>query len=325
MGAPTYPVRPLVVPSEQVLVVEDDLAGIRLADFLERRCPASTRMDLRHLVAAGRIKLNGVPCLHSPRLRRGDVVQVPAIEAAPRPEPPGPLPDVRYESSTVLVVAKPAGLATVPYRSGRDRGIHGRLDELRPGADLRIVHRLDRDTSGCLLLGKGLAAAQHFDEQFRNGAVAKTYLALVQGVPAPDRFEVSAWLGPDRRRPGKVVAAAGPARGLRSAHTLVEVLQRFQRYALLQLHPQTGRSHQLRVHLASVGHPIVGDQDYGGEALLLSSLKTGYKLRRGVVERPLLDRMFLHAFRVSFRDVDGTLVDVETPMTSDLAATLQKL
>jgi 23S rRNA pseudouridine955/2504/2580 synthase len=213
----------------------------------------------------------------------------------------------------------------VPDRSGRDRGLHGLLTELRPDADLRIVHRLDRDTSGCLLLGKGLAAAQHFDAQFQAGLVQKTYVALVQGVPARDEFTIEAWLGPDRRRPGKVVASRTEQPGFRAAHTLVRCRATFAGHALLELQPTTGRSHQLRVHLQSVGHPIVGDADYGGEELLLSRLKPGYKLRKGVAERPLTPRMFLHAERLSFRDLDGSAVAVETPLPEDLAVAKKQL
>jgi RluA family pseudouridine synthase len=315
----------LVAPSEQVLVVDETLGGIRLADFLERACPACSRADLRWTVGAGRVRVNGMPGTHQLRLRAGDVVQLDAAELGPRRAPGAVLPEVLFESATVVVVAKPPGISTVPDRSGRDQGVHGLLPGLRPGADLRIVHRLDRDTSGCLLLGNGVEAARHFDAQFAAGAVQKTYLALVDGVPAADEFSIDAWLGPDPRRPGKVVAAAAAGRGLREAHTLAVVRRRFDQHALVELRPSTGRSHQLRVHLASVGHAIVHDRDYGGRDLLLSMLKGDYKLRRGVEERPLLRRMFLHAERVVFDDVDGARVDVRAPLAPDLVIAVQKL
>lgn len=276
------------------------------------------------------MRVNGEVCLHGRRLRGGDVVQVPAVPPAPRPRLAVPVPHALFESPTVLVVDKPPGVATVPERDGERASVHGLLDTLRPGADLRIVHRLDRDTSGCLLLGKGLVAARHFDEQFRDGLVAKTYVALVHGAPTEDAFAIDAWLGPDRRRPGKVVATAAsgkgaPAKGLRDAHTDVVVRRRFPRHTLLELRPATGRTHQLRVHLAFAGHPIVGDRDYGGAPLLLSELKTGYKLRSGRVERPLVERMFLHALRVDFGDVDGSRITVEAPLPADLATAVKKL
>ena len=317
----------MVAPAEQFLVVDEPLAGSRLGDYLERSFPLVARADLRWLVAAGHVAVNGMPSALHQRLREGDVVQVDPEALAPRPSrvPPTPLPQVLHESPTELVIDKPAGLPTVPDRSGRETGVHGLLARLRPDADLRIVHRLDRDTSGCLLLGAGVESARHYDRELRAGRVAKTYVALVDGVPVADTFAIDAWLGPDRRRPGKVVAAPGPGRGLREAHTLVTVRRRFQGHALLELQPTTGRGHQLRVHLASVGHPIVQDTAYGGRELLLSQWKSDYKLRRGVAERPLLRRMFLHAERLRFTAPDGTRVDVCAPLPDELAFAVQKL
>jgi 23S rRNA-/tRNA-specific pseudouridylate synthase len=122
-----------------------------------------------------------------------------------------------------------------------------------------------------------------------------------------------------------VVAAASEQPGFRAAHTEVVCEQAFASHALLRLSPTTGRSHQLRVHLQSVGHPIVADRDYGGEPLLLSDLKPGYKLRRGVDERPLTPRMFLHSARVVCSDVDGAAIDVTAPLPEDLAVALRQL
>ena len=114
-------------------------------------------------------------------------------------------------------------------------------------------------------------------------------------------------------------------KGGREAHTEVEVRARFRRHALLALRPTTGRGHQLRVHLQALGHPIVGDEDYGGERLLLSRLKPDYKQRTGVDERPLLHRMFLHAERVQFQDIDGVDVDAAAPLPEDLAVALRQV
>jgi RluA family pseudouridine synthase len=313
--------------SGQVLVVERHLAGIRLADLLAQAMPNAHSVDLRRLLAGGAVRVNGEPCLVDRRLRSSDVVQVAAEIAPPRPAPRGPAvaPEVLWESAHALVLHKPPGLPTVPDRQGRQRGVHGLLPALRPDADLRIVHRLDRDTSGCLIVAKGLAAAQHFDRCFRDGTVHKTYRALVHGVPTAAAFAIRAWLGPDRKRPGKVVAAASEQPGFRAAHTEVVCEQAFASHALLRLSPTTGRSHQLRVHLQSVGHPIVADRDYGGEPLLLSDLKPGYKLRRGVDERPLTPRMFLHSARVVCSDVDGAAIDVTAPLPEDLAVALRQL
>lgn len=306
-------------------MVDAELRNVQLVDLLERNLPPTRRQGLRQLLGAGRVRVNGETVLTNRRLRAGDVVQVGCAELPPPGRPRADLPEVKFESASALVIDKPAGVPVVPDRSGHQRGIHGLLGQLRPGADLRIVHRLDRDTSGCLLLGVGHAASRHFDVQFREGKVQKRYFALVHGVPASPAFAVDAWLGPDPARPGKVVAADQERPGFRRAHTDVELVRAFSRHALLALRPTTGRGHQLRVHLRSVGHPIVGDLDYGGSQPLLSEFKRGYKLRAGVVERPLLERMFLHAASLAFTDLDGSPVAVDAPLPGDLATVLQKL
>ena len=314
-------------PQNEVFVVERDLAGVRLRDLLAHARPGIHRGDLHQLLRSGEVSVNGEACLHDRRLRLGDVVLCSGLDRARRFRPPAgdppPAPVVLCETATALVVAKPAGMPSVPDRSGRERGVHGVLADLRPGDDLRIVHRLDRNTSGCLVLAKGIAAARHFDRMFRERRVHKTYVALVGGVPAADDLEIDALLGPDRRRPGRVVASDQARTGFREAHTSLRVRARFRRHALVELHPTTGRGHQLRVHLQSIGHPIVGDDDYGGERLLLSRLKPAYKQRKGVTEKPLLRRMFLHAERVGFVDFDGAEVVAEAPLPEDLAVALR--
>ena len=322
-----YGVPPLLTRPRHVLVVDAHLSGVLLADFLGQALPGERPVRVRHRLAAGEVSVNGEVVLANRRLRAGDVVLVGGEAAAavpPRAAQPS-LPVVRFESDSALVIDKPAGLPTVPDRSGRETGVHGLLPTLRPGQDLRIVHRLDRDTSGCLVLGKGVEAARHFDRQFQDSLVQKTYCALVHGVPPQSSFAIDAWLGPDRRRPGKVVAAVDEQPGFRAAHTEVERREVFHRHALLGLRPTTGRSHQLRVHLQSIGHPIVGDRDYGGEPLLLSAIKPGYKLRKGVGERPLTPRLFLHAEQICFHDLDGTAVQVDSPLPDDLAVALRQL
>lgn len=289
--------------------------------------PLAHVLSLRALVAAGKVSVNGQQCLADARLRVNDVVIVSA-ELAPRTAPckaGDSALQVLAEGESFLVVDKPAGLPTVPTRDGQDGGVHALLPALRPGADLRIVHRLDRETSGCLLLAKGLAAARHFDAAFGAAQVHKVYVALVHGVPVSEAFSVDSWLGPDPRRPGKVIAADSEQRGFRSAHTDVGLRRAYGGHALLELRPSTGRSHQLRVHLASSGHAIVGDSAYGGQPLLLSQIKTDYKLRPGVTERPLVERLFLHAERLEFRDVDDLVVAATAPLPPELDTALRKL
>jgi RluA family pseudouridine synthase len=321
------------------LLVQSPQHGMQLRDFLEAQFPDVHRRSWRQALADGALRVNRRDTRLDQRLREGDTVELDARSAelprfqrrpaAPLPEPGGPdwLPEVLYEDASCLVVDKPAGVPTIPDRSGREAGVHGRLLALRPTDDLRIVHRLDRNTSGCLALAKGLAAARFLDLAFREQRVEKEYLALVEGEPATERFVHDGCLGPDRRRPGKVKVVAAGARGARSARTEFEVAERFTHFALVRARPRTGRSHQIRVHLADLGHPIVGDADYGGRAaLLLSDLKRGYKTRRGVAEPPVLTRTFLHAASLCLpRLGGGPPARAHAPLPPELSAALRKL
>jgi 23S rRNA pseudouridine1911/1915/1917 synthase len=149
--------------------------------------------------------------------------------------------------------------------------------------------------------------------------------AFVHGAVARDEFTIDAFVGPDPRRPGKMLTSPRAREGFRDARTDVVVEESFSRHTLVRLSPKTGRSHQLRVHMQSQGHSIVGDVDYGGEQLLLSQLKRTYKIRAGLTERALLERMFLHARDVAFCDVDGVHAEVHAPLPGDLQHALDKV
>lgn len=324
--------------TELTETVPDELSGALLQDFLERTWPDADRVFLRRLVRDGAATVNYEAVRGHQRLRPGDLVRIELPEGvdvlpARRDRPskraadvPDSLP-VLAEADFCLVLDKPAGLPCVPDRAGRTPGVHGLLPDLRPDDDLRIAHRIDRWTSGCLVVAKGLEGARWLDAGFRERRIEKEYLALVEGVVRRDAFTVRRPLGPDRRRPGKVTVVREGQKGAREAHTDVEVVERFVAHTLLRVRPRTGRGHQIRAHLRSVGHPIVADVDYGSRGpLRLSDVKRGYKARTGVVERPLVERMFLHAARVVVPRPDGgePLV-AEAPLPKDLRIALEKL
>ncbi len=311
----------------QVLTVPEALAGVLLQDFLAQSRPDVDRKIWRRLQQQQAVKVNGMEQERNVPLRAFDYIKVECDEGdLVRRREPATVQGLLalYESEHALVVDKPAGLLTVPDRLGQEPSVHSMLADLRPGADLRIVHRLDRDTSGCLLLAKGAAAAAFFDACFRERRVHKSYLALVHGVVLHEQQTVDLAVGEDPRRPGRMRTAAGRPRGFRAAQTLVQRLSTGLRHSLLQLSPQTGRTHQLRVHLQAIGHPITGDLDYGGAPLLLSELKRRYKLRPGVAERPLLDRMFLHSDRLELSDCDGAPIVAASPLPKNLQTALAK-
>lgn len=314
-----------------------DCGGMRLADYLQRRWPRADRVVLRRMVLNGDITVNRFNAKLQQRLKPGDHLDLAW--------PEGGVPERRCgeaaQSASLrvlcdrpfgVVVDKPSGVYTVPDRQGRDQGVHGMLTELGPGRDLRIAHRLDRDTSGCLALAAGLDAARFFDQVFRDGLVHKEYVALVHGRVSRDQFEITRHLGPDPRRQGYVVPVAAGTKKSRSAHTEVVVEERFRAHTLVRMVPKTGRGHQLRVHMQSCGHPIVGDGPYGGRPLRLSEIKPGYKLRKGVEERPLVSRLFLHAERLRVPSpasvdvaIDGDAMDVTAPLPRELDVALAKL
>ena len=269
--------------------------------------------------------MNGEVRLHDSKLRLNDVV-MPAERPQPRVRKSSAgcdLPQILLETADALVVSKPAGLSIASRGSGSEPVTCDALQRLRPNDDLRIVHKLDRNASGCWILAKGASSARHLETEFAGLRVKRSYIALVSGVPNWAEQDIDDLLGPDRRRPGMILASAEPRPGFREAHTNVLVRERYGRHSLLELHPTTDCSHQIRVHLKSIGHPIVSDDGYGGERLLLSRLKADYKKRTGVEERPLLRRMFLHVERVEFFDVDGNEVVAVAPIPEDLGVALR--
>lgn len=326
-----YAARPLSAQERQVLTVPESLAGVLLQDFLASSYPSVDRAVLRQLEGRGLVVVNGMPPRRNGRLSAFDYIELRVDRSELEPHrrqqqdrAPGELA-VLFETAHALVIDKPQNEVTVPDRTGEQKGIHGLLPLLRPNDDLRIVHRLDRDTSCCLIVAKGAGAARHFDRVFREHLVHKRYVALVHGVVSRAEQTIESFLGPDPRRLGKVLSSATESVNFKHAKTIARVREAFAQHTLLELSPETGRTHQIRVHLMSIGHPIVGDEDYGGAPLLLSQLKRVYKLRTGLQERPLLSRMFLHSERIAFPDVDGAQIEVEAPLPADLQRALSKL
>jgi 23S rRNA pseudouridine955/2504/2580 synthase/23S rRNA pseudouridine1911/1915/1917 synthase len=245
--------------------------------------------------------------------------------------------EILSESADWIAVMKPAGLASIPGR-GEDDSVLQQLAAQTglPAAGtadprLRVVHRLDKDTSGVLLLAKNLDTQRHLSHQFQNNAVHKEYLAIVAGSPGTDEGEIDAPLGPHPANPKRMTVLK---HGGRPARTLWKVEQRFRGLAVLRVLPKTGKTHQIRVHLKHAGMPLAVDPLYnpprgkGGKqpaGVFLSSFKRDYRPTRGEDERPLIDRLTLHAEKLRFRDRDEAEVEVVAPLPKDLRATLNQL
>jgi 23S rRNA pseudouridine1911/1915/1917 synthase len=278
-------------------------------DAVVARLVGAPRADVQRAIVAGAVLVDGEPRPKSFRLAGGErlTVDLPADEPL---APEGPRIPIRYEDQHLAVVAKPAGLVTHPTAGRRSGTLVNSLlgmgvplapagGPLRPG----IVHRLDAGTSGLLVIAKTDEAFEALRERFRLHEVGRRYLALVRGRVANDTFAVEAPLG---RRAARIVVDATEGR---RAETRFEVLERFAAATLLEATPRTGRTHQIRVHLAAAGHPILGDRAYGG---------AGDDARRLGLKRP-----FLHAWRLRLEHpVTGETVRVEEPIPEDLRRAL---
>ncbi|MGH2546292.1 MAG: RluA family pseudouridine synthase [Actinomycetota bacterium] len=269
------------------------------------------RADVQRAIARGAVLVDGVSRPKSFRLRGGERIEAVLEGPAEVGPEPGGVP-VRYEDDHLAVVAKPAGMVSHPTASRRSGTLVNRLLGMgmplsgaggtdRPG----IVHRLDAGTSGLLVVAKDDETHEQLTRMLAAREVGREYLALVRGEVVHEAFTVEAPLGRDRAR---VVVRRGT--GVEAA-TQLEVRERFPGATLLVARPRTGRTHQIRVHLRSVGHPILGDRAYGGG---------GDDARRLGLSRP-----FLHAWRLSFaHPVTGDRIEVEEPLPNDLREALRR-
>ncbi len=279
------------------LTVPAEHAGERLDLFLVAQMPEVSRARIQQLIASGKVRVNGVQAKPSLRLRERDQVELlgspvpPPLKAFAEDIPV----EVVYEDDALAVINKPAGMvvhagAGVRSRSGtlvnallhRFGSLSGVSGELRPG----IVHRLDKDTSGLMVVAKNDLAHRRLAEQFSRRQVKKTYLALVHGWMKPERGTITRAIARDRiRRTRMTTRGRGGREAISHWRVLRRIPSRFGNFSLLELEIDTGRTHQIRVHLASLGHPVVGDGLYGAPRELKDT--SGRKLALG--------RNFLHA------------------------------
>ena len=239
-----------------------------------------------------------------------------------------------YEDADLLALDKPSGLLSSPDRYDPNRPnlmklLHAAILARKPWARERNLdylanaHRLDFETSGVMLLAKSKPVLISLANLFGSEKPDKRYLALAQGVPATDRFEVDARLAPHPVKAGLI--RVDPKHGKRS-RTLFEVVERFSGWTLVKCQPLTGRTHQIRVHLRHAGFPLVGDELYGGKPLWLSRLKSDYRLKPNKTERPLLARVALHAERLALaHPVTGQPLEIVSPLPKDFRVALKYL
>jgi 23S rRNA pseudouridine1911/1915/1917 synthase len=310
-------------------MVEPEHAGCRLDVFLARQFPEFSRAHLRRAIDEGGVTLQGKSIKPGRRLKGGELLSI-ELPDLPRA---GPTPEniplaILYEDEHLAAVNKPPGMVVHPAKghwSGtltaalafHFQQLSGAGGPARPG----IVHRLDRDTSGVLVVAKTDAAHYALSEQFARRAVEKEYFAVVVGVPELDRDVIDLPIGAHPYQREKMAIRRDHFTS-RPAQTKYEVIERFDGLAAVKLNPKTGRTHQIRVHLSAIGHPVLCDKQYGGR----SEITRGEIQRQRENDEVLLSRQALHAIRLSLaHPVTGATLKFEAPLSDDLSALLAEL
>jgi len=284
---------------------------VRLDKYVCQQLPELSRARVQKLIADGRITVNGQPAKPGLKLNTGDRLEVAIPPTPPEQLLPEAVPlDILYEDDDLLVVDKPAGLTVHPTPGHISHTLVNALlahfphladigDWLRPG----IVHRLDKDTSGLMLVAKSSAAQANLIGQFKSHSVTKAYMVLVKGRLTPENGIIEAAIGRDPRHRQRMAVVAGG----REARTEYQVVRYIGDYTLLEVRPETGRTHQIRVHLGAIGFPVAGDKIYG-------------------VKAPFLARQFLHACRLGFSlPSTGEYIEFKSELPADLEQALEDI
>lgn len=316
--------------TQHQFTVQTDEAGRRLDVIVAEHCPELSRARVQELIDAGQVSVDGSAGKKSSvRLRGGERISIEITERPALAAKPEAIPlEVLYEDDDVIAINKPAGMTVhagagnasgtlVNALLGRGLELSKRGDPLRPG----IVHRLDKETSGVILVAKNDAAHAKLGEAFQHRAVKKTYVALVQGILKEKIGSIELAIGRDPihrtrmatpRKSGRGAAPANP----RHARTDWRALANVDNTTLVEVQLHTGRTHQIRVHFSALKHPVVGDTLYGAAA----------NLRIGKTALPKLDRNFLHAAKLGFtQPLTGAWLEVRAPLPAELREFLGRL
>lgn len=304
--------------NDGALVLTLEQAGERLDKALVEKLPAFSRAQVQRMIQQGRVRIGGTAVKASLRLTGGEqvVVEIPPVEETDLVAQSIPL-DILYEDDDMLVVNKPAGMVVHPA-AGHESGtlvnailahcpdLPGIGGERRPG----IVHRLDKDTSGLILVAKNDQSLRHLQAQFKKRTIEKVYLALSEGHFRAGEALIDGPIGRDpRNRKRMAVIPPNATANARPAQTKVRLLNYYGGYSLLECRPLTGRTHQIRVHLAFAGYPVVGDKMYGRRKQVL-----------------LAERHFLHAAGLVFRrPSDGKELSFRVELPGELSGLLERL
>jgi len=305
-----------VTSTVSIVEVKQDRDGQRLDNFITARLKGLPRSVIYRVIRTGQVRVNGGRAKPATRLQAGDMVRIPP--ASVREGKPGDIPpavlqllnnSICYEGNGVMVIDKPAGMA-VHGGSGLAWGVVDVVRKMRPEMNVDLVHRLDRETSGCLLLALDGDALRKLNRQITNDQVEKRYLCLLDGKLKQDRVEVKEPIG-QFERSGQRFMRVDPQG--KPAHTTFRLLQNYSNYSSAEAQLHTGRTHQIRVHAAYLGLPLVGDKRY--------SPAPRQKFWKGKACK----RMFLHAHQLRFYTRDGEEQLVSSPLPKELSSLLEML
>ena len=306
-------------PAVRFVTVDEDQAGQRLDNFLRVILKGVPKTRIYRIIRKGEVRVNKGRAKAETKLQGGDVVRVPPVRVSEAKMPVAPGMDVArkleaailFEDDSLLVLNKPSGLA-VHGGSGVSLGVIEALRQLRPDCRfLELVHRIDRDTSGCLLVAKKRSMLRHLHAQIREHHMLKVYNALVDGRWPARKAAVSAPLRKNVLQSGERMVSVAPDG--KPSRTRFKVLQRYGESTLVEASLETGRTHQIRVHTLHAGHPILGDSKYGFEGTAKLAEKAGLK------------RLFLHAAKVGINLPDGSYREFDAPLPEELTAVLNGL
>jgi len=306
-------------PKVRWIDISEENSGQRIDNFLITQLKGVPKTRIYRIIRKGEVRVNKGRIDNKYRLKDGDNVRIPPVRVAVRENKIELLPTLKhslehgiiYEDDALIVLNKPSGFA-VHGGSGINSGVIEGLRMLRPDARfLELAHRLDKDTSGCLLVAKKRSVLKVLHDYFRNDGVKKTYLALLVGLWERKKLLVTAPLLRNKGKGGERVVKVSPAG--KFAETHFRRIQKYKDLTLVEASPKTGRTHQIRVHAAWLGHPIVGDSRYGDDVRNRKLKQRGYK------------RLFLHAKQLQFaHPVTGEIMVFEAPLAPELENQLIK-